>query len=65
MCVMCVYRNREREREHTIIVLSGIGAGCQLSGGRSWEDKDMCTGSILRCVELRSLQIQSSAATKH
>lgn len=49
----------------TIIVLSGVGAGCQLGGGRRWEDEDVCTGSVLRCVQLRGLQVQSGAAAKH
>ncbi|TNN81169.1 hypothetical protein EYF80_008503 [Liparis tanakae] len=35
----------------------GVGAGGQLGGGRSWEDENVRTGSVLRCVQLRGLQV--------
>ena len=49
----------------TIIVLRGVGAGGQLGSGRGWEDEDVCTGSILRRVQLGGLQVQSSTAAEH
>lgn len=49
----------------TIVVLGGVGAGGQLGGGRRWEDQDVSAGGILGRVELRSLQVERSAAAKH
>lgn len=63
-----MYSNRcycQSLQDATVVVLGGVGTGSQLGGSGSGEDEDVCAGSILRCVQLRRLQVQSGAPTKH
>lgn len=45
-------------------ILIGVICWCYLDSSRGWENQDVCTGGILRGIQLRWLQIQRSTPAK-